>query len=145
MTMRRSTARGMVVAGALATGGCGIDDSAPSVSVETTITNVSVPVDPMFTQLCTVLDAGRSGEVDTAESTFDHGPLHSLADEAIPVDRGVAARLLEAKEAVESDFAAATLDAAAITADLEALADATAAALVATGAPVAPTCEPKMP
>lgn len=141
---------------ALVAGGCGSDDSGgqttvttttsvTSVSVEMTTTNVSEPVDPMFTQLCTVLDVARAGEVGVAESTFDHGPLHTLADETIPVDRSVAARLLEAKEAVESDFAAATLDPATITADLEALADATAAALVATGTPVAPTCETETP
>ena len=101
--------------------------------------------DSAFLQLCGVLNAATAGELDVAQTTFDHGPLHALADEAIAIDRGVAARLLEAKEAVESDFSTGAPEPADLVADLEALAAATAAALVSTGAPVPPTCDLENP
>lgn len=152
--MHRTIAVGMALATVFTAGGCGSGGSDgqgtattvrdTSVAGETT-TTAAAPVDPTFVQLCTVLDVARGGDVDTAKLTFDHGPIHTLADATIPVDRGVAARLLEAKEAVESDFAAASLDPTAITADLGTLVDATGAALVATGTAEAPACEPETP
>ena len=133
----RSTAALVLAIGALIAG-CSNDD-APTPTVTATGT------DSGFLQLCGVLNAAEAGELDVARTTFDHGPLHALADEAIAIDRGVAARLLEAKEAVESDFATGAPEPAELVADLEALADATAAALVATGAPVPPTCDLESP
>jgi len=47
------------------------------------------------------------GDIDAAGDEFydtAHQPLHDLAAEVAEVDREVAARLLEAKEAVESDL-----------------------------------------
>ena len=110
-----------------------------------TVTTTPTATDSAFLQLCGVLNAATAGELDVAQTTFDHGPLHALADEAIAIDRGVAARLLEAKEAVESDFSTGAPEPADLVADLEALAAATAAALVSTGAPVPPTCDLENP
>ena len=106
-----------------------------------TTTSSTVVADPTIPQLCAVLNAASAGEVDVARSTFDHGPLHTLADTAIDIDRGVAARLLEAKEAVEADLAGPGPDGPTLVTDLEALIVATSDALVATGTPSPPTCD----
>lgn len=55
--------------------------------------------------LCEVSTAAESGDIAGAEELFYdivHRPLHDLAAETTEADRAVAARLLEAKEAVES-------------------------------------------
>lgn len=153
MSLRRHAAA-LLAAGALLAA-CGDDDTdagttlAPPTSTspptEVTTSTAAPAVDPMFAQLCAVLNAALGGEVDVAKTAFDHGPLHTLADEVIDIDRGIAARLLEAKEAVESDLAAATPDPVALVRDLEALTAATAASLVATGTPVSPTCDLETP
>ncbi|MGH8872993.1 MAG: hypothetical protein ACRDWS_13585 [Acidimicrobiia bacterium] len=55
--------------------------------------------------LCEASSKAEMGDVDGAgEEFYDtaHQPLHDLAAEVTEVDRGIAARLLEAKEAVES-------------------------------------------
>ena len=103
------------------------------------------PNDPAFAQLCGVLNAALAGEIDVAKASFDHGPLHTLADEVVGIDRGTAARLLEAKEAVESDLVAAPPDATTLIADLERLIAASADAFVATGMPISPTCDEENP
>lgn len=151
----RTLAISLVTAGLLIAG-CGDGDgttaatttraeASTSETSEATTTTTATPVDPTFLQLCGVLNAAVGGEIDVAKSTFDDGPLHTLAAQTIDVDRGAAARLLEAKEAVESDLAAATPDGTALIADLEALTTATADALVVTGTPVLPTCDEETP
>lgn len=57
--------------------------------------------------LCEATDMVDDGDIEGAESWFYdtvHQPLHDLAAEVSEVDRVTAARLLEAKEAVESGF-----------------------------------------
>ena len=87
--------------------------------------------------------AAVAGDVEVAKSTFDHGPLHTLADTVSDLDRGVAARLLEAKEAVESDLASPAPDEVTLVAHLEELVAATADALAATRAPSPVPCNPE--
>jgi hypothetical protein len=62
-------------------------------------------------------------DTDTSEARrlfFDgaHQPLHELADETAERDRTVAARLLRAKQAVESDFETDTAHVASALAEL---------------------------
>ena len=97
--------------------------------------------DPAFAQLCGVLGAARAGDLTEVRSTFDDGPLHTLAQATIEVDRTVAARLLEAKEAVEADLDEPTTSTAQITEDLLDLIATTADARTATGDPTRSTCE----
>lgn len=55
--------------------------------------------------LCDASARAEMGELDMARQAFydtAHQPLHDLAAEVAEVDRGLAARLLEAKESVES-------------------------------------------
>jgi hypothetical protein len=57
--------------------------------------------------LCEASARGEEGDIEGAEAQFYntvHQPLHDLAAEVSEVDRVIAARLLEAKEAVESGF-----------------------------------------
>ncbi len=53
--------------------------------------------------VCEAADAAGAGDEVGATEAFDdvHGPLHSLAAAAELEDRAIAARLLEAKQAVE--------------------------------------------
>ncbi|MGH8914904.1 MAG: hypothetical protein ACRDZM_10360 [Acidimicrobiia bacterium] len=67
-----------------------------------------------------------------------HQPLHDLAAETTETDRSVAARLLEAKEAVESDFDTQS----DLIEDIRALIAATDNALAATGHDPLP-CAPR--
>lgn len=130
-------------------GGCGNDDpdepargAGPSPSTRATADRgTAVPANPDYAALCTALDAALVGDVDAARAAFDHGPLHDLADAAIDVDRATAARLLEAKEAVESDLANMTRPTGDLADDLRTLVDATIAALTATGQPTLDLCE----
>jgi hypothetical protein len=98
-----------------------------------------------YASVCVARDAAVAGDIDTARTSFDHGPLHELADAALDVDRAVAAQLLEAKEAVESDLADQTTPAGQVADDLEALVRMTTAALVATGAPTPDFCGQENP
>ncbi len=93
-----------------------------------------------YAGLCTARSAARSGDVVEARRAFldrSHQPLHELAAQATERDRAVAARLLEAKEAVEASLGRSSPTAAA---DLDGLVDATGAALVATGRTRPPPC-----
>ena len=125
------------VAALLVLTACGDDSDPPARprAAETTL----------VADLCVVLDAAAAGDVDRARSSFDHGPLHTLADDATGADRSVAARLLEAKEAVESGLAADDPDPDELVTDLDALIEATGDALEATGASTSPTCETENP
>lgn len=66
------------------------------------------PADPYVSAGSGLCDASASadmGELDLARQAFydtAHRPLHQLAAEVADVDRTLAARLLEAKESVES-------------------------------------------
>lgn len=119
----------------------GTDDDAATTEAEpTTSTTSPQTADPAFVQLCEVLASARSGALEKVHTSFDHGPLHTLANAAIDVDRAVAARLLEAKEAVESGLTDPAMTAERIAVDLEALTDATREAYAITDAPQ-PPCE----
>lgn len=75
-------------------------------------------------------ETGDAAGEETVLYDMVHQPLHDLAAEVSEVDRAVAARLLEAKEAVESGLDTGQPD----TADAwQTLAAATDKALVATG------------
>lgn len=119
----------------------GFDPSSTSTESSTTV----AASNRSFAQLCAALDAARVSDLDGVRATFDHGPLHELADKAIDVDRSVAARLLEAKEAVESDLAQPDITAAEVASDLDALTASTAAAYAAIGEPVPSTCDEESP
>ncbi len=129
-------APGLLVLGSLA--GCGgqAEQSAPAPSPSAEQTLV---------QLCGVLESALAGDLDTVRSTFDHGPLHAIADATTDVDRRTAARLLEAKEAIESDLANPATNTATMAADLETLIAATTAALEATGTAAPSTCDQENP
>lgn len=99
----------------------------------------------MVVELCGVLEAAIAGDVELARSRFDHGPLHTLAANVSSFERGVAARLLEAKEAVESDLAGLTPAEATLVANLQELVAATAEALAATRSPSPVPCNPENP
>ena len=101
---------------------------------------------PSFTAardgLCQAADAARSGDALAARAVFfdrSHQPLHELAAAAQERDRAATARLLEAKERVESglDRPGTTL-----AQDLETLAVATGRAMAATGARDPGPCRP---
>lgn len=135
------------VAACLLLAACGSSADDPTGSGEAAATTEAEPTttsttaaDPAFVQLCDVLASAAAGDLEKVRTTFDDGPLHTLADATIDVDRPVAARLLEAKEAVESGLADPDMIAEQIAADLEALTDATGEAYAITDAPQ-PPCE----
>lgn len=136
-----------VFAGVVA--GCG-DNTTRSTSSTTTAgvggharPTGTTPTDSRYASLCAALDAALAGDVDTARQAFDHGPLHELADAAIDVDRSVAAHLLEAKEALESDLGDEMTSADQIAQDVRRLIDATTDALTITAPPAPALCEPE--
>lgn len=63
--------------------------------------------DPTVVAVCRVAELARAGKPGEARRVFTndvHGPLHTLAQEAADNgDRAAAARLLEAKELIESE------------------------------------------
>jgi len=89
--------------------------------------------DATVAAVCRVAQLTRAGDPTGAHRVLindAHGPLHTLAEEAAEDgDRAAAARLLEAKEAVESAPEGATAT------DADALVTATAAAAKAAGRP----------
>lgn len=92
--------------------------------------------------LCSVKAQADAGEVAAARRTFfdsAHEPLHALASEAALRDRRAAARLLEAKEAVERGFAGPP---PALAGHLDGLVGASRSAIVATGAVAPGPCRP---
>ena len=123
-------------------GSTATSDAAATTETAPTTSTPSTPVaDPAFAQLCGVLGAALAGDAEEARATFDHGPLHTLADDALEQDRAVAARLLEAKEAVESAMADASTRSDEIAIELQALVDATAQAYALVDNTPPPTCE----
>lgn len=137
-----------VVAVALLISACGSSDDDASKATTTSLStdaaatsSRSLYSNRAFAQLCGVVDAARTGDLVEVRSAFDDGPLHTLAQATVDVDRAVAARLLEAKEAVEADLSEPTTSTAQVTEDLQTLIAATAAARQATGDPTRSTCE----
>ncbi len=103
----------------------------------------SDPYAPVLPGLCRSSAAARSGDVTGTERIFTdtlHGPLHDIARETAASDRGAAARLLEAKHAVEHGLQTASPDPAALGTNLDRLGQTTAAALVLTGHPAGQGC-----
>lgn len=90
--------------------------------------------------VCAAATDARAGDLTAARQAFydtAHQALHELAADAAQTDRPVAARLLEAKEAVESGFGFPA--APALASHLDALSLATSAAITtATGNQPAP-------
>ena len=113
---------------------------------------ITAPTDPStvaestfsstYTALCEVLQQATDGDLAAAHTTFVddvHGPLHDLAGDAAEVDRPASARLLEAKERVESGFD--TLDPSIVTA-LEELVARLGTVIVSLGHTEPPACIP---
>ncbi len=131
-----------LVGGLLALVGVGVvvlavagDDGSPSPAVE-----VGGRYSPAYAGLCSARSAARSGDVAAARGAFfdrAHQPLHELAAGATARDRSAAARLLEAKEAVEAGLAQAAPNLAS---DLDRLLAATASAVDAVGDPRPQSC-----
>jgi hypothetical protein len=117
------------------------DDGAPTVEEIST----GAADNEYFASLCAVLDDVGAGDLQAANAGFDHGPLHELADQVTDIDRGVAADLLQAKEAVESALADDTTDPAEAAVLVAELTDATLAAYAAAGQPVPEPCTEENP
>ena len=114
------------------TAACGSDDDATSADTARS-----------YDRLYQGLRAGRARATrpDAARRAFidrAHQPIHELATAVAREDRAVAARLLEAKQAVERDLDGG---AAGLAGDLDRLLDATRRAIAATGQPPPPFCQ----
>ena len=104
-------------------GACG--GSGPSTGTASPSATTAAPAGSALAGLgdrvCAVARSARAGDADSARASFFgpvHDDLHELADELSRTDRPAAARLLEAKQRVESDLASLET-----TGDLEASAD----------------------
>ncbi len=130
-----------VVTSAFLLGGCGGDGATPAPSTAPSTTGRGEGAyEAAFAGLCAAR-ASAGTDVNSARSTFydrSHDPLHSIASDLGPVDRALAARLLEAKEAVESDLRA-DRPPPSLGPDLDRLVQVTAEALVRLSLP-APRC-----
>lgn len=85
--------------------------------------------------------AARAGDVGAARRAFfdeAHQPLHELATATAAVDRPAAARLLEAKEAVEHDL---DVEGPALREELDRLLQASRGAIAATREPAPAPCQ----
>ena len=63
------------------------------------------PDNAAYLGVCRALGAAKAGDSDRARTIFDdeaHGPVHDLSTQVDDEDRGLAGRLLEAKQAVEA-------------------------------------------
>lgn len=136
----------LAVVSLLAVGACSAGGD-PTVEAGTTAATATTGVTnaEYFESLCAVRDDATAGDIAAARAGFDHGPLHELADEVTDIDRGVAADLLEAKEAVESALADDTTDPADATALVTDLTEATLAAYAAAGQPIPAPCDQENP
>ena len=107
---RLAAGTAVLAAVALALGACGDDGSSPSPATAGPATSTPAPGGRLYGAAFLGLCAARAAagtDVNSARSTFydrSHDALHSIARDLEPVDRALAARLLEAKEAVESDL-----------------------------------------
>ena len=98
-----------------------------------------------YAGLCTSIATAESGTLEQVTAVFDHGPLHALAEETLEADRALGARLLEAKEAVESALTDPSTTPASLKAKLTALADLTREAQRTTGEPELAPCSKDNP
>ena len=101
------------------------------------------PYAPAHESLCECLREARDGQPAASQRVFFdavHEPLHRLAAESAERDRAAAARLLEAKQAVERDFAQGSPN---LEGDLAVLSAATRAAIAAAGGPAPRPCPPE--
>lgn len=101
------------------------------------------PYAPVLPGLCRSSAAVSSGDIAGADQVFAdtiHGPLHDIAREAGAVDRAMAARVLEAKQAVEQDLERSQPDPGVLGPNLDRLISTTRAALALTGHPSAHVC-----
>lgn len=113
LTRARLLAAGVAALAAAVLPGCdgnggGDSVAGPSTSGSSTPGPSAAGYEAAFHGLCRAR-ASAGTDVNAARSTFydrSHDPLHSLARDLQPIDRVLAARLLEAKEAVESDLRA---------------------------------------
>ena len=129
------------LAGATGATACSGNGSSPSATTAPTATGPpGSAYQVAFVGLCLARASARI-DVNTARSTFydrSHDPLHLLAQDLAPLDRALAARLLEAKEAVESDFGSDPVP-PSLGPDLDRLVQVTAEGLVRLSLP-APRC-----
>jgi hypothetical protein len=117
----------------LAAAGCGGNGDAGSASTG------DGPYGGLYQGLCRA--RAEASQPDTARATFFdrvHQPLHELAAEAAGHDRAAAARLLEAKQAVEGGFAG---DPGLLGAELDRLVEATREAIAASGRRTPDACK----
>ena len=124
-------------------GGSGGEGGAPGgARAASTATVPGLPaaqVDDAVEGLCQAREEA-GGDVNPARTTFydrSHDPLHAIAGALEPVDRPLAGRLLEAKQAVEADLASPAR-AASLTADLDRLLEVTREALARLSVPSPP-------
>jgi hypothetical protein len=112
---------------------CGGDGPPPSADAG------AGPYDALYGGLCQARAQATQPGV-ARETFFDrvHQPLHELAADAAGGDRAAAARLLEAKEALERDFAA---DPGVVPADLDRLLEVTRQAIAGAGRPAPEPCQ----
>ena len=140
-------AAGVIVAGSLAVLAAALVLGWPGRAERDEATGAAPPEDPyapVLPALCRSSTAARTGDVPGAMRIFDdtvHGRLHDLAQETAASDRAGAARLLQAKQAVEEDFRRSPSDPATLGSDLARLTEATRAALAAAGHPSGHVCQ----
>jgi hypothetical protein len=104
-------------------GACGDDRAAP----DPPTTVPAAPLREAAAGLCTARQQART-DVNTARTTFydrSHDALHTLAGALAPVDRDLAARLLESKQRVEAGLRGAGSASGELVADLGTLAEVT--------------------
>lgn len=129
------SALALVVITAALTAGCG-DDSRST-------TPPSTPDAGVIAALCAASDMARADDSDGARTIFfdrAHDVLHQLATDVGDDDRGAQARLLEAKQRVETSLSATSTP--ELVADLDSLAQAAEDALEANGDPRPEPCHP---
>lgn len=115
MTCRRSIRWFPVVVALVSIAGCGGGTNGGTDGGTAATSEVAVD------GWCEFVVAFEAGDSEVAKRAFHgrlHDPLHVLAQDVTSVDRGVAARLLEAKSKVEQAFSGGALVASDVT-DLE--------------------------
>ncbi len=142
-----SSTAGLILAGSVALSAVALLIAGPGRGERGEVPKPAVSVDPyglLLPGLCRTAAAVSGGDVAGASRMFTdnvHGPLHDIANEAAALDRATAARLLEAKQAVELGFERSPADPATLGSQLARLSATTRAALLATGRPAEPGCE----
>lgn len=101
MRIRLAAAAAAIVLGVMPLAACGGSSSSAPVDGPPA---VSGAFGPLHLAVCEAADAAGAGDEVGAAEAFDdvHGPLHELAAATEAEDRAIAARLLEAKQAVEA-------------------------------------------